>query len=174
MLRPVGWAAFNAARIEAGRPLLDVDIPSAVPDRPGAKLNPGEAETAVAEQSNPGAGILPAETGQAGRAVAYTKCYVGQEIVARMHARNAVAKQLVGIKMSGDQLPLAGATVYDAADNAIGAITSSTISPMLDGAAICMGFVKKPHFAVGTTVRIPAEGAMRAGTVIGLPFAARG
>jgi folate-binding protein YgfZ len=174
MLRPVGWAAFNAARIEAGRLLLDVDIPSAASDRPGAKLNPVEAVTAAAGQSTPGAGVLPAETGQADRAVAYTKCYVGQEIVARMHARNVVAKQLVGIRMASDALPIAGATIFDANDNAIGAVTSSTVSPMLDGVAICMGFVKKPHFAVGTTVHIPADGAMRTGTVIGLPFVTAG
>jgi glycine cleavage system aminomethyltransferase T len=169
LLRPIGWAAFNAARIEAGRPLLDIDMPSAAPDRPGAKLNPAEAETAV-EPTNPGAGVLPGETGQAKRALNYSKCYVGQEIVARMHARNVVAKQLVGIKMESDALPIAGSNVFDAADNAIGAVTSSTISPMLSGVAICLAYVKRPHFAVGTKVRLPAEGAMRSGEVVGLPF----
>lgn len=170
LLRPIGWAAFNAARIEAGRPLLDVDIPSAVPDRPGAKLNPTEAAAATETAPNTATGILPAETGQASRAVSFTKCYVGQEIVARMHARNAMAKQLVGIRMESDALPLAGASIYDDKDNAIGAVTSSTISPMLEGVAICLGYLKKPHFAEGTKVRIPAEGTMKNGVVVKLPF----
>jgi glycine cleavage system aminomethyltransferase T len=174
LLRPIGWAAFNAARIEAGRPLLDIDMPSAAPDRPGAKLNPTEAETAAAAApGNPGAGVLPGETGQAKRALNYSKCYVGQEIVARMHARNVVAKQLVGIRMESDALPIAGSNVFDAADNAIGAVTSSTISPMLGGAAICLAYVKRPHFALGTKVRLPAEGAMREGQVVALPFVTR-
>jgi folate-binding protein YgfZ len=166
LLRPIGWAAFNAARIEAGRPLLDIDIPSAPPDRPGAKSNP-----AAAEETAPSAkGILPAETGQAARAVSYTKCYVGQEIVARMHARNAVARQLVGIRMESEALPIAGATIFDSADNAIGAVTSSTVSPMLGGVAICLGYLKKPHFALGTKVKLPAEGSMRMGEVVKTPF----
>ncbi|HEV7299489.1 MAG TPA: glycine cleavage T C-terminal barrel domain-containing protein [Tepidisphaeraceae bacterium] len=173
LLRPIGWAAYNAARIEAGRPLLDIDMPSAAPDRPGAKLNPADAETA-AEPANPGAGILPAETGQAARALNYSKCYVGQEIVARMHARNAMAKQLVGIRMPSDALPIAGSPVLDAADNAVGAVTSSTVSPLLGGVAICMAYVKKPHFALGTKLRLPAEGEMREGEVVGMPFVVRG
>jgi folate-binding protein YgfZ len=166
LLRPIGWAAFNAARIEAGRPLLDIDIPSAAPDRPGAKarIDDTEAETPAVK------GILPAETGQAARAVSYAKCYVGQEIVARMHARKVVARQLVGIRMASEALPIAGAAVYDDADNAIGAVTSSTVSPMLGGIAICLAYLKKPHFALGTKVKLPAEGSMRTGEVVQTPF----
>ncbi len=60
-VRPAGWAVFNTARIEAGRPLFGIDFDDTV---------------------------LPAETGQLERAVSFTKgCYLGQEIVARMHAR---------------------------------------------------------------------------------------
>jgi glycine cleavage system aminomethyltransferase T len=176
LLRPIGWAAFNAARIEAGRPLLDIDLPSTAPDRPGAKLNPAEQDAATstdAPATPGGAGVLPGETGSpvaVARAVSYTKCYVGQEVVARMHARKVVARQLVGIAMVDDALPLAGATVFDAADNAIGAVTSSTISPQLDGKAIALAMVKRPHFATGTVVRLPAEGKIREATVVELPF----
>ena len=54
-LRPAGWAAFNAVRIEAGRPIFGIDFDDTV---------------------------LPAETGQVERAVSFTKgCYLGQEIV---------------------------------------------------------------------------------------------
>ncbi len=55
-LRPVGWAAFNPTRIEAGRALFGIDFDSS---------------------------ILPAETGELlARALSFTKgCYPGQEIV---------------------------------------------------------------------------------------------
>jgi aminomethyltransferase len=146
VLRPIGWAMFNAARIEAGRPLMGIDFDETV---------------------------LPAETGpaQLSRAVSFTKgCYLGQEIVARMHSRGQIARQLVGIRMEEDFLPVAGNQIYDGQSNAVGAITSSTISPILSNAAICLGFVKKAFIEVGTELTIPAEGAMRKGKVVQLPF----
>jgi folate-binding protein YgfZ len=146
-LRPIGWAAFNACRVEAGRPIFGIDYDDS---------------------------ILPAETGQMSRAVSLTKgCYPGQEIVARMHARQQVSKQLVGIRMEDEALPIAGSQIYDAAGNGIGGVTSSTISPMLSGAALCLGFVKRPLFALGTKLTIPAEGKMRSGIVVETPFVKR-
>lgn len=144
-LRPIGWAIFNAARIEAGRPLFGVDFDNTV---------------------------LPHETGPLlDRAVSFTKgCYPGQEIVARMHARGGTARNIVGIRMEGDALPIAGAKIYDAAGNEVGGVTSSTISPVLSNAAIALGIVKRPHFNVGTSVTIPAEGEMRKANVVELPF----
>lgn len=143
-LRPAGWAAFNATRVEAGRPFFGIDFDDSV---------------------------LPHETGQIARAVSFTKgCYLGQEIVARMQARGQFARQLVGIRMTDDSLPIAGAMVYDDNDNQIGGITSSTVSPVLSNAAICLGYVKKAFTPVGTVLTIPAEGQMRKGSVAELPF----
>jgi folate-binding protein YgfZ len=143
-LRPIGWAAFNAARIEAGRSMFGIDFDDT---------------------------ILPAETGQLPRAVSFTKgCYPGQEIVARMHARQVVAKQIAGLKFADDCLPIAGAPVTDDAGNAIGGITSSTISPMLSNTAIAIALLKRPFFSVGTVVNVPAEGAIRKAVVTELPF----
>jgi folate-binding protein YgfZ len=143
-LRPIGWAAFNACRIEAGRAIFGIDFDDE---------------------------ILPAETGQMSRAVSLTKgCYPGQEIVARMHARQQVAKQLVGMKFDADALPIAGSPVYDTDQNTVGVITSSTISPVLSGAAIGLGFVKRPLFAIGSKLLVPAEGQMRGATVVETPF----
>jgi folate-binding protein YgfZ len=149
-LRPIGWAAFNACRIEAGRPLFDIDF----------------GNSADADQS-----VLPAEAGQFERAVSVTKgCYLGQEIVARMHARQQVAKQLVGLRIADDALPMAGATLFDDKQNQVGMITSSTISPMLSGACVALGYLKKPFFNAGQTVEVAAEGCMRKATVVALPF----
>lgn len=143
-LRPVGWAAWNAARIEGGRPIYGIDFDES---------------------------ILPAETGQFNRAVSVTKgCYLGQEIVARMYARQQVAKQLVGIKMESDALPIAGAKCFDENSNEIGGVTSSTLSPVLSNTAIGLAYLKRPFFAPGTTVVVPAEGEMRKATVAELPF----
>lgn len=144
LLRPAGWAAFNATRIEAGRPLFGIDFDDSV---------------------------LPAETGQLARAVSFTKgCYLGQEIVARMHARGQVARQLVGLKMESDALPIAGAKVFDEQQNEIGGITSSTLSPVLSNRPIALGFLKKPFFTPGTRILVPAEGAIHPATVTEVPF----
>lgn len=143
-LRQVGWAMYNAARIEAGRPLFGIDFDDTV---------------------------LPAETGLLDRAVSFTKgCYLGQEIVARMHARGALARKLVGLMIDQDTVPLAGAKLQDADGNEVGGITSSTLSPVLSNRAIALAYIKKGHFEVGTTLQVPAEGALRPATVTALPF----
>lgn len=165
-LRPVGWAAFNSTRIEAGRPMLGIDIEfmpmtTAMPSKQ-QREQPGAADS--------GPGMLPAETGLLERAVSLTKCYIGQEIVARMHARGQVARRIVGIRMESDALPLAGAEIFDEESNLVGFITSSTNSPVLSNLAICLGTVKRPLFEAGSKLRIPAEGALREGTVVATPF----
>jgi folate-binding protein YgfZ len=166
LVRPVGWAAFNACRIEAGRPVFGIDFDGA----PVQTASPGKKD---ASTDDSGAGALPSETGMFDRAVSLTKgCYLGQEIVARMHARGQVARQICGIRMSGDALPIAGTQVLDEQSNPIGVITSSTISPVLSNAAICLGLVKRPHFNVGSQLKVPAEGAMREAKVVALPFVA--
>jgi len=146
LVRPVGWAAFNAARVEAGRPLFGIDFDDSV---------------------------LPAETGALtfARAVSVTKgCYLGQEVVARMYSRKQFARQLVGLKVDDNALPIAGAILYDDVQNQVGGITSSTISPVLSNAAVALGYVKKQFVAPGSVVHVPAEGAMRKATVVPLPF----
>jgi aminomethyltransferase len=171
---PAGWAAFNATRIEGGRPLFGIDfegapVASAFPARKQREEQPAEASG--------GPGVLPAETGQLHRAVSFTKgCYLGQEIVARMHARAQVARQLVGFQVDGDSLPVAGAPVFDPASpqNPVGVVTSSTVSPVLSRRAIGFAFVKKPFTPAGSTVLVPAEGAVRRATVVALPFVGGG
>ena len=162
-LKPIGWAAFNACRIEAGRPLFGIDFELAEPTKRGPKQT-GEP----AEKSR---GVLPAETGLVDRAVSFTKgCYLGQEVVARMHARGQFARKLVGLRIDGGYLPTAGEPVLDAGHQPIGIVTSSTMSPLLGDAAIALAIVKKPFFEIGKTVVVPAEGAMRDATVVTLPF----
>ncbi|HRK32366.1 MAG TPA: glycine cleavage T C-terminal barrel domain-containing protein [Tepidisphaeraceae bacterium] len=170
LARGVGWAAFNARRIEAGHALCGIDFAVVSPATayPARKLR--EAATTPAEETGPG--VLPAETGALfRRAVSLSKCYVGQEIVARMHARQQVPRMLAGFKMLDDSLPIAGSPVFDAEQNQIGIVTSSTVSPVRGNASIGFAFLKKPHFAPGTKLTIPAEGSMRTATVVELPLA---
>jgi folate-binding protein YgfZ len=167
LLRPVGWAAYNATRIEAGTPLFGIDFELAEPSVPGAKPQ----AAGDAPETTRASGVLPAETGLLERAVSFTKgCYLGQEVVARMHARSQVARKLVGLRVADGALPIAGEHVFDARQNQVGAITSSTMSPMLSDAAVALALVKKPNFEVGASLQVPAEGKMRAATVVALPF----
>lgn len=72
--RPAGQRALDALRIEAGIPW------------PGRELD---------------GTVLPAETGQAPRAVAEAKgCYLGHEIIERMRSRGVVARQLVRLSLA--------------------------------------------------------------------------
>ncbi len=151
-LRAIGWSAFNTARIEAGTPLYGIDITEH---------------------------YLPMETAHwYPRAVCVTKgCYLGQEIVARMHAHNPVARLLVGLRVGGSKLPVAGTEIFDASGGAgaagvqqVGIITSSSMSPMLGNVPVAMGYVKKAFAGVGKEVDVLAEGSRERATVVALPF----
>ena len=134
--RGVGWLAYNTARIEAQTALFHIDF---------------------------GRDSLPHETGDRvlGEAVSFTKgCYLGQEIVARMQSLGHPKKLLVGLKLDDDRMPVSGVPVFDleAESTEIGAVTSSTISPLLGGKAIALAMMKWGRHHDGTKVRVPAEG----------------
>lgn len=135
-LRPIGWLAYNIARIEAGRPMFNVDF---------------------------GTTNLPHETGILAETVSFTKgCYRGQEIVARMQSLGHPAKVLVGFRaQQADVIPIAGVPVYAGASadtDVVGAVTSSTFSPLLSNAPVGFAMVKWSHRAIGTQLFAPAEG----------------
>jgi folate-binding protein YgfZ len=147
VLRAIGWSAFNTARIEAGSPLYGIDITD---------------------------NHLPMETAHwYPRAVCVTKgCYLGQEIVARMHAHNTVARMLAGLRVQGGKLPVAGTEVFDGSGGAAGApvgmVTSSCMSPMLGNVPVAMGYVKKAF--AGKELEVLAEGSREKAAVVPLPF----
>lgn len=147
-LRPAGWHAFNVARIEAGTPLYNIDF---------------------------GTESLPAETGVIADRVSFKKgCYLGQEIVARMHARGHPKQQLVAIKFESIRvsaesfpvLPVTGELLRAASDgDSIGAITSSAFSPMLGATPVAFAQVRWAHIAPGTVLYTNAEGREIKGVV---------
>jgi len=174
---PAGWAAFNATRIEGGRPLFGIDFEGAPVSSAFPAKKQRDEQGVQGAEAPVAPGVLPAETGQFPRAVSITKgCYLGQEIVARMHARGQVARQIVGFELADGSLPVAGVPAFDPANPQVpvGVVTSSTVSPVLSRRAIGLAFVKKPFTPAGSTVLVPAEGAMRLATVVTLPFVGPG
>jgi len=95
--------------------------------------------------------------------ISYTKgCYIGQEIIARIHFRGHVAKRLTGLT-SDDELA-SGAELTIEGKNA-GRTLSATFSPKLDK-QIALAFVRYDHLTAGTTLRVGDTEAV----VTPLPF----
>lgn len=91
--------------------------------------------------------------------ISYTKgCYIGQEIIARIHFRGHVAKRLTGLVLEGDlslSAEAGGTPAFQSMEltttegkNA-GRITSATFSPKLDK-HIALGYVRYDYLADGT------------------------
>jgi folate-binding protein YgfZ len=85
--------------------------------------------------------------------VSYNKgCYIGQEIIARIHFRGHVAKQLTGVvseppASAGGQF--VGEELTSSAGKPAGKITSATYSPQLDK-TIAIAYVRYDYLAPGT------------------------
>lgn len=110
---PTGLAAWEVARVEAGRPEWGIDMDDAT---------------------------IPQEANlDALGAISYTKgCYTGQEVVARVHFRGHVNRTLRGVRASGTAPPPARAVLFDATSRAVGDVRSSVSSPRLGGIGLAM------------------------------------
>jgi folate-binding protein YgfZ len=108
--------------------------------------------------------------------ISYTKgCYIGQEIIARIHFRGHVAKQLAGLifdQPAGEQetrpagsMPQPGNELATADGKNAGRITSVAFSPKL-GSNIALAFVRYDYLAAGTKL----DGGDLSATVSKLPF----
>ncbi|MEQ9616955.1 MAG: glycine cleavage T C-terminal barrel domain-containing protein [Phycisphaerales bacterium] len=140
----IGWSAFNTARIEAGSPLFNLDF--------------GEKS-------------LPAETGVLNDRVSFTKgCYPGQEVVARMRSLGGPKQSLVALAFEDPGDPTLQPATGDAVtlrgeEKPIGAITSSTRSPMRSDAIVCLAQVKTAHAGPGTELDVHSRGVVLRATV---------
>ena len=97
-------------------------------------------------------------------AVSYTKgCYVGQEIVARLHARGHANRALRHVLMSQEApVPPPGAMLHVPEDGPepgreIGRITSAVASPRLGGRALALAYVRREYWDPGTLVSVQIE-----------------
>lgn len=133
-LRPAGWHAFNIARIEGGSPLYNLDF---------------------------GPDSLPAESGIIADRVSFTKgCYLGQEVVARMHSRGHSKSTLMAVQLKETgldrPLPMTGAAVrLPGQDTVIGSVTTFTYSPIMGAARI--GFAMMKHDFVKPDLEITLD-----------------
>jgi len=144
--RPIGRAAFESLRIEAGTPVLgrDVDESVLLPEIPFASL------------------------------VSQTKgCYPGQEVVVRIRDRGHVNRMLVGLLVDatasdGAWAPSDGAEVL-AESAGVGRVTSSTWSFGLER-PIALAFVRRQHAAAGSRVEVRVGERTLPASVSELPF----
>ena len=85
--------------------------------------------------------------------ISYTKgCYIGQEIIARIHFRGHIAKQLTGLVSEGGATATGfspGAELKTHDGKNAGRITSVAYSPRLDR-QIALAFVRYDYLAEGT------------------------
>lgn len=111
--RPAGLLAWEIARIEAGRPEWGLDMDE--------NTIPQEANFDELE------------------AISYTKgCYVGQEVVARVHFRGHVNKHLRGLLFGQAEPPPPGALLFDQNEKQVGDVRSSALSPRSGAVALAM------------------------------------
>lgn len=133
-----GPAALEVLRIEAGLPA------------PGSELT---------EDHNPWEARLD-------EAIALDKgCYVGQEVIARLHTYRKVARLLVRLEMDGTIVPLPAAAIVRAGEK-IGSITSAAGVPGEDR-IVALGYVRDEDAAAADTVMVESGEGLLAGRMLG-------
>jgi folate-binding protein YgfZ len=139
---PVGAEALEWQRILLGLPRVGVDT---------------------------GGRELPQETGQE-YALHHSKgCYIGQEIVERIHARGQVHRRFTGLIVDGD-LPARGSKVL-AGDKEVGEVTSSA-EVVVDGVrrTVALGYVRRETTAKRENQIESLEVGGSLATITELPF----
>jgi folate-binding protein YgfZ len=145
--RACGWRAFETARIEAGIPRFGMDM----------------------DETN-----LPLECGIENRAVSYNKgCYIGQEVINRIHSVGHVTRELRGLRLADDlpSLPQRGDKLFrDGREN--GFVTSAVKSPVLN-ANIALGYVRCEAGQIGTELGLRTVAGESPAKIVELPFVKR-
>jgi len=101
MAPPVGRRALTAVRVEAGEPVMGVDVDGST---------------------------IPQECGFIEESVSFTKgCYLGQELVARIDTRGRVNRRLAGVRIHTNTIPPDGAEIVSAG-KVVGKLTSPSES----------------------------------------------
>lgn len=141
-VRPVGAAALEVLRIEAGIPRYGLDM-----DESYLALEPDFRQ-----------------------AISFVKgCYIGQEYVARIAHRGHLNRRRVGLRLAGHEAPPPGAKVSrDGAE--VGRITSSAFSPGLQ-ACVAMAYLRTGSDEPGTKVTVDVDGTPVEAEVVAMPFA---
>lgn len=139
---PVGMAALNTLRLEAGIPWFGVDFDE---------------------------GNFPQEAGIEDRAVSFNKgCYIGQEFVIRIAHRGHVNRRVAGLVIQGQPIPRPGDRVLHG-DKEVGKITSSAVSPTL-GKVLALGMLRRESRDPGTVLQVESPQGPIPAEVSPLPF----
>jgi folate-binding protein YgfZ len=142
--RACGWTALETARIEAGIPRFGTDM----------------------DGTN-----IPLECGIESRAVSYGKgCYIGQEIINRIHSLGHVNRELCGLRLADDleTLPMHGDKLIHAGKE-VGHVTSVVKSPLLGG-NIALGYVHRGANQIGNELVLRTTAGECPAKIVVLPF----
>jgi folate-binding protein YgfZ len=142
--RACGWNAFETARVEAGIPRFGADM----------------------DENN-----IPLECGIEARAVSYNKgCYIGQEVINRIHSIGHVNRELRGLRLADDlkQLPAKGDKLFHAGKE-VGQVTSAVGSAELR-ANIALGYVRRGANAPGIELVVRSAAEETKALIVELPF----
>jgi folate-binding protein YgfZ len=119
---PIGMAALNALRLEAGVPWFPADFNDS---------------------------MIPHEAAIETTHISFNKgCYPGQEIVERVRSRGHVNRRRVELRFSTEMPPSPG-TKLRAGGAEVGYVTSAAFSPAA-GKALGMGYVRREQFLAGS------------------------
>lgn len=111
---------------------------------------------------------FPQETGREGE-VSYTKgCYLGQEVVARIHYRGGVQRLPRGLRFAAEPPPVGTELVFEG--RPAGRVTSVARSPRFGG--IGLAIVHQRAAAAGTRLEFDLTGRAFEALVAELPFGA--
>ena len=146
-------AAWEAVRIESGRPAFPVDMDG---------------------------GTIPLEAGITDRAIDFDKgCYVGQEVIIRIlhRGQGRIARKLAGLTLdsasgspAAGSLPGPGAAVSHGGDAETGRVTSAVHSPALDKPIALAYLPRILADAPGTAVTVATDRGVAPAVVTSLPF----
>jgi folate-binding protein YgfZ len=142
--RPCGWQALETSRIEAGIPRFGADM----------------------DETN-----IPLECGIEARAITYTKgCYIGQEVINRVHSVGHVNRELRGLRLANElkTLPQRGDKIYFGGKEA-GQVTSAAKSPCL-GANIALGYVRREAIMAATELTLRTTDGETLAKIVETPF----
>ncbi len=138
--RACGWTAFEIARIEAGIPRYGTDM----------------------DETN-----LASECGIEARAISYQKgCYIGQEVLNRIHSIGHVNRELRALRLAVDSssLPARGDKLLQG-DKEVGYVTSAVVSPMLN-CIVALGYVRREANAGGTELTLRSGSGESRATIV--------
>jgi folate-binding protein YgfZ len=138
-----GWTAVETARIEAAIPRFGADM----------------------DETN-----IPLECGIESRAIVYNKgCYIGQEVINRIHSVGHVTRELRGLRLANDlkTLPHRGDKLFHAGKE-VGYVTSAVKSPTLS-ANIALGYVRRETNQIGNELTLQGTDESLA-KIVELPF----